>query len=76
MDQIKVSSVLNGLGLIIDMFGVLLMFQKADVTTYIFNEAEIPGVNKRKNFNWDFGYFSVAFYFSYLRYFSDLLFFN
>jgi len=49
MDQIKVSSVLNGLGLIIDMIVVLLMFQKTDVTTYIFNEAEIPGVNKRKN---------------------------
>lgn len=49
MDHIKVSSVLNGLGLITDMFGVLLMFQKTDVTTYIFNKEEIPGVNKRKN---------------------------
>ena len=49
MDQIKVSAILNGLGLILDMIGVLLMFQKADVTTYLFNKEEIPGVNKKKN---------------------------
>ena len=49
MDHLKLSSILNGLGLITDMAGVLFMFEKADVTTYLFNREEIPGVNKRKN---------------------------
>ena len=49
MDQIKLSVFLNASGLILDIIGVLLMFQKTDVTTYLFNEEEIPGVNKKKN---------------------------
>jgi len=36
MEHIKLSAVLNGLGLILDMIGVVMMFEKADVTTYFF----------------------------------------
>jgi hypothetical protein len=49
MDFIKLSAAINGLGLILDMIGVILMFKKEDVTTYMYTRAEIAGVNKKKN---------------------------
>jgi hypothetical protein len=49
MDSIKLSAVINGLGLILDIIGVILMFKKEDVTTYIYSKGEIAGVNKKKN---------------------------
>jgi hypothetical protein len=49
MSFIKLSSLINGLGLILDIIGVLLMFEKVNVATYLYRRDEIEGVNKKKN---------------------------
>ena len=57
MDQLKTSAVINGVGLVFDIAGVLVMFQKVNVTTFIYNKGEIDQVNRSKNMRNNFGLF-------------------
>ena len=49
MCLVKLNAIVNGAGLILDMIGVILMFKKEDVTTYLFQEKEIKDINRTKN---------------------------
>ncbi len=49
MCPFKINVILNALGLILDILGALLMFEKINVALFVYNESEVSEVNKRKN---------------------------
>lgn len=49
MDDITLKTAVNGLGLLLDIAGVLMMFEKIDVRVYLFEKGEVNTVNRRKN---------------------------
>jgi len=47
--MIKLATILTILGIVFDLCGALMMYQKIDVTTYVYNEDETAGINRKKN---------------------------